>query len=84
MPRRDLDDAAERFDAGERAVAATASRAENRAARRRASARTRRALLLVLRGAMRAPSRDPGPPLSRPEVCVSRSRIVISRSAGTV
>ena len=41
-------------------------------------------LLLVLRGDMRLPSRDPGPPVSRPLVCVIRSRIVSSRSAGTV
>ena len=40
--------------------------------------------LPVLRGAMRAPVREPAPPLSSPEVCVSRSRIVMSRSAGTV
>ena len=38
----------------------------------------------VLRGDIRLPSRVPAPPVSRPLVCVIRSRIVISRSAGTV
>ena len=41
-------------------------------------------LLDVLRGAIRAPARVPAPPLSSPDVCVIRSRIVMSCSAGTV
>ena len=82
MSRRDFDDAAERFDAGERAVAPLRARLEIERHRRRASGCTSRACSRCLRGAIRAPSRLPAPPLSRPEVCVSRSRTVISRSRG--
>ena len=41
-------------------------------------------LSVDLLGAIREASREPAPPLASPEVCVIRSRTVISRLAGTV
>ena len=61
---------------------ATRYRAGSRAARRPASECRRRGCSLGFRGAMRSASREPAPPLPRPEVCVRRSRTVIGRVAG--
>ena len=84
LPGGDLDDPPQRVDAGQAAVSPSRARLEvERGLRelrheRRPASPSRRARAIAC-GARRLPS----PPLARPEVCVIRSRIVISRSAGT-
>ena len=75
----------ERIDAGQPAVPASASPAGSRAARSPAAGRgvARVSSGWLGKNFSRGMLREPAPPESRPEVWVSRSLIVISRSAAT-